>query len=258
MSDHWVTAVVTASVGALLILAVRFTLSIAFGRYIRRLEARRGPEEGVSARTRLGVLQRVIIAFLCIILAWQVLAIFPSTQRLGNTLLASGAVLALIAGLAFTVPLGNLGAGILLAFSQPVRIGDRVSIGDVTGTTDQINLMHTVLLSDDQRRIYIPNSQMVSSVVVNRTVRDLGRMVTLRIPVSLSAPLDKAKAAVLEVTQAAEGVLGASVTVGEITQSVAWLTVVAQTSPSANVGALTGELRERAVLALGREQLLPS
>jgi hypothetical protein len=83
-------------------------------------------------------------------------------------------------------------------------------------------------------------------------------MVTLRIPVSLSAPLDKAKAAVLEVTQAAEGVLGASVTVGEITQSVAWLTVVAQTSPSANVGALTGELRERAVLALGREQLLPS
>jgi small-conductance mechanosensitive channel len=257
VSDRLVTAVITASVGLLLIAAVRFAVGFASRRYLHRLEARRGPEEAASLRTRLTVLERVLVAFLLVVLAWQVLSIFPSTGRVANTVLASTAVIALLAGLAFTVPLGNLGAGIMLAFAQPVRIGDRVTVDDFTGTAERINLMHTVLLSDDERRIFIPNSKMVSSVVVNRTVKDLRRSVTVSVPVALTAPLDRAKSSVLESVRGVEGVVEASVRVSDVAQSAAWITVVAYASPTADVATLAGNLRERAVLALGREQLLP-
>ena len=58
--------------------------------------------------------------------AWSVLSIFPQTEEIARALLASSAVLAVVAGLALSTPLGNLGAGVLVAFTQPVRIGDRV------------------------------------------------------------------------------------------------------------------------------------
>jgi len=258
VNDRWVQVVVTSSVGLVLILIARMLLRHAMDRYLVRYEARRGAEDAASMRTRLGVLLRVVVAFLFAILAWQVLSIFPSTTKVANALLASSAVLALLVGLAFTVPLGNLGAGILLAFAQPVRIADRIAVGQVTGTVEQINLMYTVLLTDDDLRVFIPNSQLVSSVVINRTIKDPRRSVTFNVPVALAAPLDRAKAAVLEVTQSADNVVEASVHVGDVSQSVAWLTVVAYAHPTVDVASFAGDLRERAVLALGREKLLPA
>ena len=94
---------------------------------------RRPPPDHISflqphddrARRRIGV--------------WSVLSIFPQTEEIAHALLASSAVLALFAGLALSTPLGNLGAGVLVAFTQPVRIGDRVTIGEQTGFVEQIN-----------------------------------------------------------------------------------------------------------------------
>ncbi len=53
---------------------------------------------------------------------------FPRPQQVASAFLASSAVLAVIAGLALTTPLGNLGSGVLLAFTQPVRLGDRITV----------------------------------------------------------------------------------------------------------------------------------
>jgi small-conductance mechanosensitive channel len=259
MSDRWVTAVVTAGVGLALIAGVRGTLKFAFARYVQRLEERRGREDAASVRTRLGLLLRVVVAFLFVILAWQVLSIFPSTGRVANTVLASGAVLALFAGLAFTVPLGNLGAGILLAFAQPVRIGDRVSVGEVTGTAEQITLIYTVLLNDEERRVFIPNSQMVSSIVVNRSITDRRRTVTVNVPVALSVPLERARSTVLDALQEAPGEgREYAVRVGDIAERVAWLTVIAYAPPNTDVAELAGELRERSVTALSHARFLPA
>ena len=66
------------------------------------------------------------------------LSIFPATQEIARAFLASSAVLAVIAGLALTTPLGNLGSGVLLAFTQPVRLGDRITVDDHTGIVDEI------------------------------------------------------------------------------------------------------------------------
>ncbi len=96
-------------------------------------------------RTTFRFLLQVIVALVAIIGVWSVLSIFPATQQVASAFLGSAAVLAVIAGLALSTPLGNLGSGVLLAFTQPVRLGDRITVQDHTGIVDQISLSYTAL-----------------------------------------------------------------------------------------------------------------
>lgn len=258
VSDRVLTAIITAAIGLGLLVAIRYALKVALVKYVERAGVRRPPEEVASLRTRLSVLQRVIVVFLAAVVVWSVLSIFPTTDRLAATLLASGAVVAVLFGLAFTTPLGNLGAGVLLAFAQPVRLGDRATVGEITGRVAHITLIHTILLTDDDRRVFVPNSQMVSSVVVNRTIEDPRRIVAVEVPVALGAPLDRARALVLDAARAAGRPLeDVTVRLTNLTERTAWLTLTAYAPPDANVPELAGDLRERAVAALAREELLP-
>ena len=259
MSDQTVTAIVTAAAGLVLVLVVRWALRHVLRRWLRAVEQRRGVAEAAGMRTRLVLLERLVVAFVVVIVIWQVLSVYPETEKLANAVLASSAVIALFVGLAFSTPLSNLGAGILLAFTQPVRIGDRISVGEATGTVEEITLIHTVLVSDEDRRVYIPNTQMVSSVVVNRSVVDPRRVVTVEVPVG-AASLERAKAVVLDAAQSSRPAeeLDLAVRVSKVSESMVWLELSATGSPTTNVTALAGELRERAVTALAREQLLPA
>ena len=135
MSEQAWKATVTAVAGLAILLILRVVLTHAINRYVERASARRTPDSIARLRTRLVVLRRVVLAFVFVVVVWSVLEIFPSTEQLARTLLASGAVVALFIGVAFSIPLGNIGAGILLSISQPVRLGDRISVGDVTGSS---------------------------------------------------------------------------------------------------------------------------
>ena len=101
-------------------------------------------------------------------------------------------------GVAFSVPLGNIGAGVLLSLSQPgPRIGDRITVGDVTGTAVEITLIHTIVRTDQGLTAFVPNSQMIASTVVNRSLDDPRRLVTVRLPVAITAPVDDARRVLL-------------------------------------------------------------
>src|SRR5262249_43377620 len=158
-----------------------------------RIGGRRFPDEVAGLRTRFTILQRLIIALLLVIVAWSVFEIFPTTRELARGLLASGAVLTIFLGLALGGPPSNIGAGVLLGLTQPVRLGDRVTIGDTTGTATEITLIHTVLVTDEGRRVFVPNTQMASSVVVNRSIDDPRRIVSVRLPVALRASIEHAR-----------------------------------------------------------------
>ena len=259
-SGSTLDAIVTALVGTGLVLLARWILRGAFRRYLRHAEARRSADDAARLRTRLAVIQRVIVAALFAIVIWSVLNTIPETRDLGRALLASIAVLALIAGIAFSVPLGNLGAGLLLGLTQPVRLGDRTTVSDVTGTVVEITLIHTVLHTDDDRRIYIPNSQMVSSVVINRSIQDPRRTVIVRLPIGLTVPVDRARAVVGEAVGTIQTPknMEVSVLLTEVAEKTAWLTVTALAPPDTAVERLAGEIRERGLIALAREELLPA
>jgi small-conductance mechanosensitive channel len=258
MSEQWQQAIVTAAVGLAVLVVLRFVLSYAFDRWVDRFAERRSPDAVARLRTRLVVLRKVILATVFVIVVWSVLEIFPATEELARTLLASGAIIALFIGVAFSVPLGNIGGGILLSLSQPVRLGDRISIGDVKGTAEEITLLYTIVRTDDGRTAFVPNSQMVTSTVVNRSLAESQSSVTVRLPIGINCSVDHARRVLLE-TASEEGVglEDPSVVVDDVGERVVWLAVRGIEPREASIGDIGAELRERGVAALAREGLLP-
>ena len=259
MDSNLVEALVAAAIWIVVLVVVRFSLRYGFDRYERRL-AERDPAVAARKRTTFSFLLRVAIALVALIGAWSVLSKFPATQQVASAFLASSAVLAVIAGLALTTPLGNLGSGVMLAFTQPVRLGDRVTIDDHTGIVDEITLSYTALTTDEGRRIFVPNTRMVSTTIVNRSVDDPRRLVTVELPVRITAPLDEARRVVMKAAaEAPQGEnLAIYVQVASVTEKTAWLSVVAYAPFGADVSQVASEIREQAVAALGAAELLPA
>jgi small-conductance mechanosensitive channel len=257
MSDRTVETLITAGVGLAAVLLARLLLGIAFERYVARLSAK-DPGLAARRRTTLGFLRRVIVAFVAAIAIWKVLALYPSTNQLANALLASSAVLAIFVGLAFNTPLSNLGSGMLVAFAQPLRIGDRVTVGDQTGFVEEMTLLYTTLVTDDARRVFIPNSQLTASMIVNRTIRDPRRVVSASFPVRLGAPVDEARSTVLEAIDSLEGLHKGQgkVLVGDVSSGSVWLTATVSAPLDADVIQLGSDVREAALGALGEAGFL--
>jgi small-conductance mechanosensitive channel len=252
-------ALVAALIWVIVIVAIRFALYYAFERYERRL-AERDPASAARKRTTFSFLLRVAMALIVLVAVWSVLSKFPATQQVASAFLASSAVLAVIAGLALTTPLGNLGSGVLLAFTQPVRLGDRVTVDDHTGIVDEISLSYTALTTDEGRRIFVPNTKMVSTTIVNRSVDDPRRLVTVEVPVRLGAPIAQARDVVMQAAaRSPHGEdLALYVQVGELSERTAWLNIVAYAPFGADVSQISSEIREGAVAALGEAELLPA
>jgi small-conductance mechanosensitive channel len=259
VSDNTVHALVTGAVWLVVFFLLRAVLHRASERWTRRV-AVKDPQAAVRQRTALHVLERVLLAIVAAIAIWSVLSIFPATDELGRALLASGAVLAVVAGVALAAPLGNIGAGLLVAFAQPIRLGDRVSVGDATGFVEEINLIYTVLVTDDNRRIFVPNTQLTGNAIVNRTINDPRRTVAASLPLRLGAPIDEARTIVVDELRGLPHAdeLELRLAIDDVTDKVVWLTVTALAPPGTNVAALSSEVRERALAALGRAELLPS
>jgi small conductance mechanosensitive channel len=244
-------AVLTAVIGIAVIVAVRFVLELVYERYERRLR-QRDPLAVARHRTTFNFARRLIVCILGVVVAWSVLSLYDVTSQLAKALLASSAVLALFAGLAFSTPLSNLGSGLLVSFTQPLRLGDRITVGGETGFVEDMALIYTTLVTDDARRVFVPNTQLTTSMIVNRTIKDPRRVITARFPVSIETPIPEARAALLTAIGELPGTTGdARVTVGEIGDSTVWLEAAVYGPLDADVVTLASELRERGLVALG-------
>lgn len=168
-SDRVVDALILAAVWTAGLVVLRAALWWVYGRYERRL-AERDSAVAARRRTTFAILVRLTVALAILIGVWSVLKVFPATTEVANAFLASSAVLAVVAGVALTTPLGNLGSGVLLAFTQPVRLGDRITVGDYTGEVKEITLSYTTLVTENGDHVFVPNQTMVSTTLVNRSV----------------------------------------------------------------------------------------
>jgi small-conductance mechanosensitive channel len=252
VDSNAVKALVVGLVWLVAVVLLRTGLNVAFKRYERRL-AERDPTVAARRRTTFSFLLRVVVALVVFLGVWNVLSIFPVTEEIARAFLASSAVLALLAGLALTTPLGNLGSGVLLAFTQPVRLGDRITIDDHTGIVDEISLSYTALTTDEGRRIFVPNSRMASTTLVNRSVDDPRRLLTVELPVRIDAPLGEARRVASEAaSRSTDGVeLELDVTIGQVGERTAWLNVVAFAPFGADVTRIASDIREATLGALG-------
>lgn len=251
LSDRATEAIVTGVIGAAVVIAVRITLDFAYNRYEKRLQ-RRDPGAVPRRRTTFHFARRVVVALVATIAVWAVLSLYDITSEIAKALLASSAVLALFAGLAFSTPLSNLGSGLLVAFTQPLRLGDRITVDGETGFVEDMALIYTTLVTDDARRVFIPNTQLTTSKIVNRTIRDPRRLISAQFPVSIETPIDEARAALLASITTLPGTNGESarVLVGEIGDRTVWLEVATYGPMNADVVSLASDMRELGLTAL--------
>jgi small-conductance mechanosensitive channel len=254
-------AIILAAVWLAVIVGVTLVLRFVFARYEKRLEEK-DPRLAARRRTMFTVLSRSIIVALVLIGGWSVLSVFPATSAAAGAFLASSAALALILGLALTTPLGNLGSGILLGLTQPVRIGDRITVnmdrGDThTGVVDKIAFAYTTLITDEGRKIFVPNLAMARNVVTNHSRGDRKKAVSIRLPVRIDASLDSACGIAVEAANAAAEDLELDVQVSDVEADVIWLEVEGFAPKDADVQQISTDIRKSALAALSQEELLP-
>ncbi len=122
-------------------------------------------------QTQLQILHRVIIFLIWILGIAAILLTFPVARTAGASLLASAGVFSVIAGLAAQTTLSNLFAGLQLAFSDSIRVGDIVYYKDNYTTVEEITLTYVVLAIWDGRRIIVPSVLLTSQDFENWTRR---------------------------------------------------------------------------------------
>ncbi|HXV05173.1 MAG TPA: mechanosensitive ion channel domain-containing protein [Solirubrobacterales bacterium] len=125
-----------------------------------------------STRTRLRLLRRLLLLIAFVVVAMIVLSQFTELKRLAAGILASTAVLAAIVGFAAQHTLGNMVAGVQLAVSQPIRIGDRIAFAELSGRVTDITLSYTYVDPGDGSSVVIPNQMLVDGIVHNLSTGD--------------------------------------------------------------------------------------
>lgn len=125
-----------------------------------------------STKTRLRFLRRLVLLVVFIVVVAIALSQFTELKRLAAGILASTAVLAAIIGFAAQHTIGNMVAGVQLAVSQPIKIGDRISFEEVTGRVVDITLSYTYVNPGDGTAVVIPNQMLVDGIVHNLSTED--------------------------------------------------------------------------------------
>ena len=120
-----------------------------------------------STKTRLRLLRRLTILVVFIVLAAIAVAQFTELERLATGVLASTALLAAIIGFAAQNTIANTVAGVQLAVTQPIKIGDRIKFEEVSGRVIDITLSYTYVNPGDDSSVVIPNQLLVEGVVHN-------------------------------------------------------------------------------------------
>lgn len=123
------------------------------------------------AQTQLQILHRIILAAVWILGFAFVLMTFPQARSLGATLFTSAGLLSVVLGIAAQSTLGNVFAGLQLAFSDSIRMGDIVIWQKEFTSVEEITLTYVVLKVWDGRRLIVPSSLMTTTTFENWTRR---------------------------------------------------------------------------------------
>lgn len=154
-----------------------------------------------SRRTRIAILSRTagfVIVFVTV--ALMLLGI-PGVRNVGVTLMASAGLAGLAVGAAAQPALKSLIAGIQMALTEPIRIGDLVVIEGESGRVEDIRMTYVVVRTSDDRRLIVPTAKFLETTFQNwtRVIGGLTGTVTLPIvPGHAIAPIRKGFEALLE------------------------------------------------------------
>lgn len=104
-------------------------------------------------------------------------------------------------GMAFKDTFGNIGAGVLIIFFRPFKIGDFIEAGGTSGNVRELNLFSTYILTTDNKTVIIPNSQIIGSTIINYSLQEF-RRVDLVFSIDYGDSIKKAKDIIISAASA--------------------------------------------------------
>jgi small-conductance mechanosensitive channel len=236
-----------AAAAGVVILATLVIAKLVDRAIARRLDL---PPESL---TRYRVLRRTIVVAIAAVGILSALLVIPEIRAIAGGVLASSAVLGLVIGLAAQRTLANFVAGMLIAFTQPLRLGDNVEVLGTAGTVEEIRLTYTVLRTPDGARFFVPNERLASDTIRNATIAGGEHLARVTVPVSPSGDLEAVLAMLVEVAGVAPESVDdkepvASVTELEIERAL--VSVDAWAASAADAARLAARIRLEAHLRL--------
>ena len=155
----------------------------------------------LGVRLAVGTIIRYGVLVLGFVIVMQTVGINMSTL----TILAG----ALGVGIGFGLQniTNNFVSGIIILFERPIKVGDRIQVGDIFGDVVNISMRSTTVVTNDNISVIVPNSEFISSSVINWSHND--RNVRFNIPVGVAYKEDpeKVKKILFEMEEKDEGVL---------------------------------------------------
>jgi small-conductance mechanosensitive channel len=144
--------------------------------------------------TQVTVLRRLTIAVVVAFGLAAALMTYPSFTDIGKTLFASAGVLSVVAGLAAQTSLGAVFAGIQIAFSGAIRVGDVVVLEDEWGRIEEITLTYVVVHVWDERRLVLPCTYFTTKPFQNWTRNATELLGTAEFDLDFTVPIDAMRA----------------------------------------------------------------
>ena len=193
---------VTSVLEGLLVLAATVFLSRVLTRLLQRRIAKRAYLDPGLQYT-LGRLTQYLIFILGVLLAIKVAS--PTIDLTSIAVIFTALSVGIGFGLQYIA--ADIASGFILLFERPVRVGDRITIGEDEGDVQSINLRTTVVATNDRISIIVPNSRLVSQRLINWSYGDPRARIAIPVGVAYNSDIDLVTETLLKAAEDVENVL---------------------------------------------------
>jgi small-conductance mechanosensitive channel len=202
-----------------------------------------------KAITQMRILRQAVNVMIVTITAGFVMMSFDSVRQFGISLFASAGVAGIVAGLAARPLLENLIAGLQLAFTQPLRIGDVVVVNNEWGWVEEIGSVYVVMRLWDWRRQIVPLTYLFQNPFTNWTRSSSQIIGTVLVYADYTLPMDAVRAKATEIVKASRLWDGQVVNVQltDAREQAIEVRVLASASDASRAWDLRCEIREKLI-----------
>ena len=196
---------ITVSISSVIVGVLVFIVTIAVARYLsafveRRIARRQHIDPGLRY-TICRLIRYVIITVGVLVSVKQAFKIDLTSIAVIFTALSFGI------GFGLQYLAADVASGFILLFERPIRVGDRITIGEDEGDVQSINLRTTVVTTNDRIAIIVPNSKLVSQRVINWSYGDPRARISIQVGVADDSDTDLVTKTLIEAAQGVENVL---------------------------------------------------
>ena len=263
LSDWNGTSITTFLMHVLLIVALACLTWMAYAAawvFEDAAKARQDSDQGRSRRfeTQAQVLRRLTQSIVVVVGTVAIIGTFEVARQAMTTVLASAGVISVIAGLAAQQTLGNVFAGLQLAFTDAIRVGDVVVAGEKkeTGSVEEITLSYVVVHIWDERRLIVPCRYFTQTPFENWTRRASAQLGTVELKLDWSAPMALIRAKVEQLLNSTDLWDGRTwgVQVTDSTENTVTVRVLVSAKNSGHLSDLRAYMREQLISWIVAEQ----